>query len=383
MTSYARELAVAEASVLRAAAVTKTVQSTVTGVAKEDQSPVTVADFAAQALLIAGLRQAFPDDSFVGEEDAMQLRRDPALVSAVYGLVQRAPPVVEGSSSSLLASPASVDDTLALIDNGGRGTGGAGSRRFWVMDPVDGTKTFLRRQQYAVSLALIEDGREVVGVLCCPNLRLQEQKDQPARVREESVDGTGLGMMMSAVRGCGAVVRDLSSAAAAAAAGPGSPPLSLSDLPAPTSLPTQLPSPSDLRNLHIVDSPLSKAIRHDVVESLATRLGCAYPGTDVWSSHMRYAALILGGADCQVRVPVARPASQGPPPVCIWDHAGAQLIFTEVGGVIGDLDGKNIDFGAGRLLSNNRGMICARAGIYEAVDALTKELLDKEKSEAS
>ena len=40
----------------------------------------------------------------------------------------------------------------------------------WIVDPIDGTKGFLRLDQYAVALALIEDGEVVLGVLGCPNL---------------------------------------------------------------------------------------------------------------------------------------------------------------------------------------------------------------------
>lgn len=362
---YARERAFAEAAVLRAAILTNRVQSIVEEVSKDDKSPVTVADFAAQALLIAALRDAFPGDRFVGEEDAGQLRRDPALVSWVYSLVRSAA-AVEGPDGHALPSPSSVEDTLALIDMGGRGEGGRAGR-FWVMDPVDGTKTFLRHQQYAVSLALIEDGREVVGVLCCPNLRLGDD----GRVREDSVDCDGLGMMLSAVRGQGATVRRLSSLPAVAA-----------DLaPTPHILPPALPlarlgSPEDLRALHIVDSPLSTAIRHDVIRQLAKQLGTDYPGTEVWSSHMRYASLILGGADCQVRVPVDCADGSRPPKVCIWDHAGTQLIFTELGGKITDLDGKGIDFGAGRDLANNTGMIVAREGVHKKILTMIKAMID-------
>ena len=39
----------------------------------------------------------------------------------------------------------------------------------WVLDPVDGTLGFVRGNQYAVALALIVDGRVVLGVLGCPN----------------------------------------------------------------------------------------------------------------------------------------------------------------------------------------------------------------------
>lgn len=38
------------------------------------------------------------------------------------------------------------------------------------LDPVDGTKGFLRNDQYAVALGLVQDGRVVLGVLGCPCL---------------------------------------------------------------------------------------------------------------------------------------------------------------------------------------------------------------------
>lgn len=351
---YAYERAVAEAAILRAAILTKKVQSSVKEVAKEDKSPVTAADFAAQALLIAGLRALFPGDAFVGEEDSAQLRDDEGLQRWVFDLVSSAADVSVKSKGGLgeetkLASPASVEDMLSLIDLGGRGQGGS-KGRFWVMDPVDGTKTFLRGQQYAVSLSLIEDGREVVGVLCCPNLRLLD-----GRVVEDNVDTDGLGVMLSAVRGQGVSVRHLTSNS----------PI----LPVARPLP-RLKSPSSLRDLHIVDSRNSTALRHDIIQDLADRFGAQYPGTEVWSSHVRYASLIVGGADAQIRVP-CRPDAK----VCIWDHAGAQLIFTEIGGKVTDLDGRPINFGVGRLLSGNRGMIVAREGVHGEILSAVTEML--------
>ena len=344
----AYERAVAEAAVLRAAILTKKVQSSVKEVSKEDKSPVTAADFAAQALLIAPLRALFPNDAFVGEEDSAQLRSDDGLLQWVFDLVSSAAEVQVNGDGAKLASPANAEDMLSMIDLGGRGTGGC-KGRFWVMDPVDGTKTFLRGQQYAVSLSLIEDGQEVVGVLCLPNLRLKD-----GRVVEDSVDTDGLGIMLSAVRGQGVYVRQLSSS-------PILPP------PAPV---TRLQSPADLKDLHIVDSRNSAALRHDVIQDVATKFGAQYPGTEVWSSHMRYASLIVGGADAQIRVP-CRPDAK----VCIWDHAGAQLIFTEIGGKITDLDGRPINFGVGRELSSNRGMIVAREGVHGKILSAVTEIL--------
>jgi 3'(2'), 5'-bisphosphate nucleotidase len=40
----------------------------------------------------------------------------------------------------------------------------------WTIDPIDGTKGFLRGGQYAVCVSLIVDGEPVVGVIGCPNL---------------------------------------------------------------------------------------------------------------------------------------------------------------------------------------------------------------------
>jgi 3'-phosphoadenosine 5'-phosphosulfate (PAPS) 3'-phosphatase len=40
----------------------------------------------------------------------------------------------------------------------------------WTLDPIDGTKGFLRGWQYAVCLALLVDARVELGVIGCPNL---------------------------------------------------------------------------------------------------------------------------------------------------------------------------------------------------------------------
>lgn len=42
----------------------------------------------------------------------------------------------------------------------------------WTIDPIDGTKGFLRGEQYAVCLAFLVDAEVQVGVLGCPNLPL-------------------------------------------------------------------------------------------------------------------------------------------------------------------------------------------------------------------
>ena len=68
---WAKEIAVAVNAVVRASRVTEHVRKSAAGyelAIKDDHSPVTVGDLAAQAVINAELRKAFPDYGIVGEE---------------------------------------------------------------------------------------------------------------------------------------------------------------------------------------------------------------------------------------------------------------------------------------------------------------------------
>jgi len=43
---------------------------------------------------------------------------------------------------------------------------------YWLVDPLDGTKGYLRGGQYSVAVALVENERPVLGILGCPALGL-------------------------------------------------------------------------------------------------------------------------------------------------------------------------------------------------------------------
>ena len=62
------------------------------------------------------------------------------------------------------------DQVCKWIDRGGSNDY---KDRFWTLDPIDGTKGFLRGEQYAVALALIVGGEVVVAALACPNLTIR------------------------------------------------------------------------------------------------------------------------------------------------------------------------------------------------------------------
>ncbi|KAM0324765.1 hypothetical protein ACHAQA_007728 [Verticillium albo-atrum] len=247
--------------------------------------------------------------------------------------------------------PASVDEMLSWIDLGGNGKGGD-KGRFWVMDPVDGTAAFLRGEQYAVALSLISNGREVVGVLGCPNI-----SPDLNGVSETEVDESGFGIMLSSVRGQGARLKTMS-------------PLGLS-----TALRLEPLEPYRWEKLSIVGSTACDVTRRDVVVELARRFDTKFPSIELWSSHIRYAALIVGSGSAHFWVP-SGPDSK----MHIWDHAGTQLIFTELGGKITDLEGKSVDFGAGRDLNRNSGLVVAREEIHPSLLSTMGQILETSRS---
>ena len=385
---YERELLAAQRAVQRASELTRNVlslssnksnnaSSELSETEKKDRSPVTSVDFAAQALIIGAIHDEFPEDGFVGEEDATTLRTDPVLTDKVFKLVDSMRSTDdEKLQGKCLATPETKEEMFDVIDLGGRGQGGR-EGRFWVLDPIDGTKAYVDGGQYAVSLALIVDGREVLGVLGCPNLsyaktvQASSETGDRISVTETSTDEDGMGLMLSAVAGHGAEVRPMVRGRKWMEIQQGRAVLRGDEKEQPV----------ELKDLHFIDSSTSTASRLDISKRVADGAGAhkttQYPGTELYSSHMRYAALTLGGREyVQVRVPTTKPAK-----AYIWDHAGAQLIYKESRkgrGVVTDLYGKEIDFGAGRILDNNWGVITADESVHSKIVKLVGEILDKE-----
>jgi 3'(2'), 5'-bisphosphate nucleotidase len=336
---YAKERQIAELAVQRAAVLTKKMlrQLDKGTISKSDSTPVTIADFAAQALLICAIHHNFPVDTFVGEEAADTLRKDVDLQKRVWDLVN-ATYLDDPEIEKLLSRPASAEEMLDIIDLG-CGPGGR-EGRVWMLDPIDGTAAFMKGEQYAISLALVEDGFEKVGVVGCPNLNLEGGK-----VHEKQVDKEGYGLMLSALQGHGAIIRQISSGALEPE--------------------RKLEKVADImkkEDLHWVESTSSSSNDIEKQREIAGELGISWPGTDLYSSQMRYIALAVGAGNTSVTVPKTRNKKSW-----VWDHAGGHLILKESGATVTDLNGKEIDFGAGRYLGENHGRVVAPASMHKEV----------------
>jgi 3'-phosphoadenosine 5'-phosphosulfate (PAPS) 3'-phosphatase len=146
------DVLVALSAVRKACRVTNQLQPSdtkgISTITKTDLSPVTVADYAAQALVLDHLHVSFPKDSFIAEESSTSLDEDANLAEQV--LAASSMPNVKHITKSIDLGK----DYLNWEQQGLR------PPRVWCLDPIDGTKGFLRGKpqggQYCVALALLE-----------------------------------------------------------------------------------------------------------------------------------------------------------------------------------------------------------------------------------
>jgi 3'(2'), 5'-bisphosphate nucleotidase len=314
---YEKELEVALDAVAQASKLCQAVQQRLVAgstLQKGDKSPVTVADFGAQAIVSHLLHQAFPSIPLVGEEDADALREsgNQMLRDNVLAGVQSVRPEL------------GLNATLDAID---RGTfEGGKSGRHWTLDPIDGTKGFLRLDQYAVALALIEDGEVVLGVLGCPNMPPQS--------------GTQKGALFSAVRGQGANQHGLIDLSAT--------PIHVDDV-------------TDASMAKFCESVETAHTSHSHSARIGARLGITAPPYRI-DSQCKYAAVARGDASIYLRLPTKPGYVEK-----IWDHAAGWAVVTEAGGRVTDVSGADLDFGLGRRLESNKGVIVTNGRFHDEV----------------
>ena len=283
---------------------------------------MTIADFGAQAIVCRALAAAFPNDPIVGEEDATLLRQ-----AEMAGQLDLITSYVQAQIPE--ATPATVTD---WIDRGN----GQVSQRYWTLDPIDGTKGFLRGDQYAIALALVEDGEVKLGVLGCPALPMAGEEP---------------GALFVAVRGAGTTLTALKSGHSS--------------------------------RVQVARSPAQGLLRlTEGIESghgnlsLARQVAEAIGLTDApvkMDSQAKYGVVSRGEAALYLRLPRIQTPDYREN---IWDHAAGSIVVEEAGGKVTDIHGKPLDFTLGSKLIHNRGIVASNGTLHAAV-------LDQLKSIAS
>jgi 3'(2'), 5'-bisphosphate nucleotidase len=324
------EISFALEAVRQAALLVKQVQTELSGystmaMTKLDCSPVTVGDLAAQALIGRLIEQSYPGESLVAEEEADILAGPDgeAVLEIITQFVTR------------FAPEANPEQVCRWIDRGKAAPG----RRFWTLDPIDGTKGYLRGDQYAVALALVVDGQVQIGVLGCPNL-----------VDSYRPDIDGVGSLVIAARGQGAWT-------------------------------TSLSAPGLFEKLQVsrrCEPCLGRILRSyeeshtnlGQLDHLAHRLGVRAESVRM-DSQAKYAVLAAGKGDAILRLLSPEKPDYREK---IWDQAAGSIIVEEAGGRVSDLAGKPLDFCTGRTLEHNRGVLATNGNLHPAfLEALKNE----------
>ncbi|MEK6256147.1 MAG: inositol monophosphatase family protein, partial [Chloroflexota bacterium] len=208
---------------------------------------------------------------------------------------------------------------------------GNSASRFWTLDPVDGTKGFLRGGQYVVAFALIVDGEVEIGVIGCPNLSqgfIQDPDGQGSIVVAVKNEGTWLVSPQNGHAEKQFKVSDVNNPAAARL----------------------------LRSFEAGHTSVSHL--DQIIANLSTTADPV-----LLDSQAKYTILASGHGDLLFRlISPSSPNYQEK----IWDQAAGSLVVQEAGGMITDLDGKRLDFSQGRTLANNRGVLASNGHLHEA-----------------
>jgi len=319
MDEYSLEVLTAIKATLMASALCQRVREDLSGresILKSDRSPVTIADFGSQAIICKMIKEEFPDDIIVAEEDSRELRK-----SDHSNILNQVTEYINAFIPN-----ASSKDICNWIDFSTHFT----PHRFWTLDPIDGTKGFLRGDQYAIALALIENSTVKLGLMVCPNLYVDKDQTQGKR-----------GCLFLAMRGKGSFQIDMDRGEKRA--------LSVS----------KVSNPSEATITESVEPDHADHLFH---QRLAKKLNISNP-TFRMDSQAKYGIVARGEATIYLRVP--SPSEPGYKEN-IWDHAAGSIIAEEAGGKVTDLFGQPLDFSSGIKMEKNHGIIVTN-GILHVV----------------
>ncbi|XP_010484168.1 PREDICTED: probable SAL3 phosphatase [Camelina sativa] len=311
---------------------------------KSDDSPVTVADYGSQAVVSLVLERELKNEpvSLVAEEDSGELRK-----IAAENVLARITELVKdtlASDESYAASPLSSDDVLNAIDRGKSEGGPKG--RHWILDPIGGTRGFIRGEQYAIGLALLVEGKVVLGVMACPKLPFSSTTGNTLKSSPEKV-----GCLFYGSVGTGTYVQSLS----------------VDSLP----VKVEVSSVDDPAKACFFESYHTPVPIHNTI---AKKLGIKDSPIKI-NSQTKYAALSRGDGEVYLRF------TRKPRPESIWNHAAGSIIVSEAGGKVTDAAGDPLDFSKGKYLDYKRGIVVTTQKLLPRLLKAVRESIKEEEEE--
>lgn len=273
---------------------------------KSDSSPVTIADYGCQALIHRAIMLNFPEHGLISEEGSEHLRTNASddETSSIVRLV-----------SESLGEEVTIEQICDWIDH----RGDLDNEFIWSIDPIDGTKGFLRKAQYAIAIGLLQDCKPVGGILVCPSLPYDLDDADSA-----------VGVLMI---GYGAgTARKFA-------------------IDAEHSMSVSSNTVTDSRQMRVLGS-VESAHGDPALVSGMMQASNIEGGFVRYDSQAKYAVIAMGGAEMYIRPRSAPDYREN-----IWDHVAGVAVCEAAGAVVTDIDGKTLDFSHGERLTENRGVL--------------------------
>lgn len=295
-------------------------EASIRSIIKPDHSPVTLADMSIQALAGALLEKYLPGAVLVAEEDTDHLKAPGGAedLERVIAYVHSFFP------------QATSGDVCRWIQKGQDKPSGT----FWTLDPIDGTKGFLRGDQYVTALAFLRNGKVELAAIGCPELELQNHKAL----------GKGVGIFAARGRGCWAA--------------------SLDNLEKPQAwIRLEVSQCQEINKARVLDSFDLEHKNTEKDRRIREVLGIQ--SSPIFLDSMaKHVVLASGGAEIFFRtLPRKEPGHREK----IWDVAAGALVIEEAGGCVTDLEGRELDFGAGLTLARNPGLLATNGIFHKTV----------------
>jgi 3'(2'), 5'-bisphosphate nucleotidase len=326
---FGKELETGQRAVIEGMRICRTIQDELShadAITKSDRSPVTIADFASQAVVCRILNRHFPDIPIVAEESSGALKK-PEHKDVLEKILHYI------AADEAISRILNRENLFQSIDLGGaEPTSGA----FWTLDPIDGTKGFLRGEQFAVALALIVEGEVKVGILGCPNLEIPGQSSTK-------------GYLLAAVKDHHTQLINVETGQRET---------------------VTVSSKTDSKTMRFVESYVSAHSNLEMQEQIARTLEMERDPVRM-DSQVKYAVVAGGNAEIYLRIPHPNTPDYKEK---IWDHAAGSLVVEEAGGMVRDIDGKKLDFNAGKTLKNNRGIFASIPYIHDRILEIIRQL---------
>jgi len=298
--------------------------------------------------------------TLVGEEDAEALTEGgeggAATLAKIVALVNKTLKTHIGDDAVELSS----QDVVSAI-NKGKSTGGAKGKH-WILDPVDGTLGFVRGDQYAIALALMDEGDLKVGVMGCPNMPKQGDVLEfetsysygfSPRLVSKMLAGDSLGWykgcIFTAVRGHGSYMFPVDE--------------ELNFEPSKVTVSGAF----DPQKAKFTEPVMKAKSSQGFTAAVATNLGIECKPLRIYSQ-VKYGSVARADADVFMKFPKAGYREK------IWDHAAGVILVEEAGGRVSDAGGAPLNFAGGRYIEGlDRGIIAASSALHERLlDAVAK-----------